>query len=95
MISQKVTNDKIDSDAVAAAAEEYVARQELRSHPKMVEDHKGRFVMDPTEQRNCCKKFLRRRYMLNKHARSAEHVANLFDVDIQAMMAYVTRLRGE
>jgi hypothetical protein len=95
MTTPRVASDQINVDAAKAAAEEYVARQELRSHPKMEEDHRGRFVMDASEKRDCCTPYLKRRYELNQHARSAEHVANLFDVDIQDMMQHVTRLRGE
>lgn len=95
MVTQRIINQQIDKDAVRAAAEEYVARQEYRSDPKMAEDHTDKYNIADEEKRSCCTPYLRRRYELNRHCRSAEHVANLFDVSLQDMMNEVTRLKGE
>jgi hypothetical protein len=85
----------VERQAIQAAAEEYVARQEMRSHPAMEEDAKNRFHIADREIRPCCTKYLKRRYELNQHCRSAIHVANLFDVNVDAMMEQVIALKKE
>lgn len=70
---------------VKEAAEEYIKRQDRRSHPSGSCDKGGRWYPDESERCECCESIREpsRAYpwSLMIHCRTARHVANLYGVD--------------
>ena len=80
------------------AAREYLARQKRESHPEGSFDNAQRFYPSQQERQDCCD-YIRppsRTYpfSLIKHCRSAEHVANLYGVDVTELRHRVRELKA-
>ncbi len=80
------------------AAREYLDRQKRESHPEGSFDNAQRFWPSDEERRDCCDDIRppSRTYpfSLIKHCRSAEHVANLFGVDVTDLRHRVRELKA-
>lgn len=84
-----VVTDEIVDSIVVNAAREYLMRKNRTSHPSGRFDNAQRFFPDQGEHRPCCtcvrSPSRAYPYSLMTHCRSAEHVANLYDVDASAL----------
>lgn len=74
------------TDNLAAAVAEFIARQTRSSHPAGNFDNAGRWYPIAGEHCECCDSIRTPSRAwpntLNKHCRSAAHVANLYGVDV-------------
>ena len=80
------------------AAREYLARQKRESHPEGSFDNAQRFRPSQQERQDCCNDIRppSRAYPFSymKHCRSAEHVANLFNVDVTKLRHRARELKA-
>lgn len=82
---------------LAKAANEYNARQSRQSHPCGSFDKGSHWYPSDTEKRSCCA-YIRRPsrawpHSLNKHCRSLEHIAQLYNVDCKMLKNYLVEDR--
>jgi hypothetical protein len=81
------------------AAKEYIARQSRYTHPDGKFDCGGRWYPAEDEQRDCCKhirppsKSYPYSYLV--HCRSAEHIAELYEVSRQELLREAKRIKKE
>lgn len=80
-----------------AALETFFAREARREHPSGSFDKASRWFPDAAEQQNCCHLIRQPTrawpHSLNKHCRTAEHVANLYNVDAKALRKAINAQR--
>lgn len=73
------------ADNLLAAALEYIARRDRRTHPAGTFDKRGRFDLADSERCECCKGIRSPSasypYSEMVHARTAKHVACMYSVD--------------
>ena len=85
------------SNSVNLAAKEYIQRQNREVHPEGTFDKAGRWYPNTDEECSCCANIRTpsRAYPLsyNKHCRSLQHVANLYDVEVKALRKAVRENR--
>lgn len=78
-----------DLEKIERATRMYRARQERQEHPRGSFDRAGRFWLDDDERQACCGRIRTPSrawpYSEIKHARSAEHVAAVCDVDVHEL----------
>lgn len=80
------------------AAQEFLARQRNQKHPDGKFAGAGRWYPDPDTERCVCCESIRppsRAWpsSLNKHCRTAIHVANLFGIDVKELRRAVALLK--
>jgi hypothetical protein len=88
-----------ESERLAAAAEEFFARQDRRSHPEGWTDRAGRWYPSDAENAPLCasvrKPSFAYPWSIMLHCRTTTHLAELFDVDSDALKKLVTKIRRE
>jgi hypothetical protein len=88
-----------ESERLTAAADEFFARQERRSHPEGWTDRAGRWYPSDAENAPLCatvrKPSFNYPWSIMLHCRSTVHLAELFDVDADALKKLVTKIRRE
>ena len=77
------------------AIETFLARKARKVHPEGSFDVAGRWEPSESEWRPCCRDIRRPSkrfpYSLNRHCRSAEHIAHLFEVDPSELRAAIRK----
>ena len=86
-----------DKSTVIRAANEHNLREHGRSRPSGG-GHRGRWYPSQEEHRSCCNRISppSRQFplSLHRHCRTAEHVAQLFGVDVNELKEVAERLKG-
>lgn len=76
---------------------EYLRRQDRLSHPAGKQDRGGRWYPAPEERRPCCDRIRppsrRWPWSLMHHCRTAEHIAQLYNVDRTALLREARAVR--
>lgn len=88
-----------ESERLTAALEEFFSRQDRRSHPEGWRDAGGRWWPSDAECTPGCS-FVRRPsaawpWSLMAHCRTTTHLAELFDIDADALKKLVQQRRRE
>lgn len=80
-----------------AATKEYFSREVRKSHPEGEFDNAKRWHPSDAEERDCCSSIRSPTRSwpnsLNKHCRSVEHIANLYEVDTSALRKICLRVK--
>ena len=88
-----------ESERLAAAAGEFFARQDRRSHPEGWTDRAGRWYPSDVENAPLCatvrKPSAAYPWSIMQHCRNTVHLAELFDVDADKLKKLVTKIRRE
>ena len=88
-----------ESERLAAAADELFARQDRRSHPEGWTDRACRWYPSDAENAPLCatvrKPSAAYPWSIMLHCRTTTHLAELFDIDSDALKKLVTRIRRE